>query len=84
MRISKTLVVNAATVGVGLYAVLENSSLLANNPWLLAALGAVNIGLRCVTASPLFAPPAAPPAPPEPIVVNLNISKEQVKEVINA
>jgi len=80
MKISKTLAVNAATAGLGIYAAVENSEWLTNNPWILAALGVVNIGLRCVTTSPLFAEKEQ--KQPDPIVINLNVSKEQIAEVI--
>ena len=54
---SKTIVVNAITAGIAVLTALQGQALIADNPqaaaWIVAGLGALNIGLRIVSVLPI-------------------------------
>jgi hypothetical protein len=54
---SKTILVNAITAGIATLTALQGQALIADNPqaaaWIVAGLGALNIGLRIVSVLPI-------------------------------
>jgi hypothetical protein len=54
---SKTILVNSITAGIATLTALQGQALIADNPqaaaWIVAGLGALNIGLRIVSVLPI-------------------------------
>jgi hypothetical protein len=54
---SKTILVNSITAGIATLTALQGQALIADNPqaaaWIVAGLGALNIGLRIISVLPI-------------------------------
>jgi hypothetical protein len=54
---SKTILLNAITAGIATLTALQGQALISDNPqaaaWIVAGLGALNIGLRIISVLPI-------------------------------